>query len=224
MQLSFIIPVYNEADNIEQLSSQIRRLEAAGHEVIVVDGGSQDSTATELKNICEGLIVSGKGRAQQMNAGARQANGEVLVFLHADTSLPTQVVELIGNAISVSPWGRFDVRLAGKKRIFRLIEKMMNLRSCVTGIATGDQCIFVNKALFDQVEGYPEIPLMEDVAISRKLKKVARPFCIHDRVITSSRRWESNGIIRTVVLMWVLRLAYFFRVSPHRLYQLYYPE
>jgi rSAM/selenodomain-associated transferase 2 len=222
MSLSFIIPVYNEADSLVPLMTQISRLEHAGHEVIVVDGGSTDGSREQLGAVCQKIVSVGKGRARQMNAGVRQASADVMVFLHADTQLPEQADKLIESAIARRPWGRFDVSLSGHSHLLRIIESMMNLRSRLTGIATGDQCIFVRRDLFWQTGGYPDIPLMEDIAISKQLKKRARPACLKARVLTSSRRWQQQGVLRTVLLMWGLRLAYFFGISPQTLHRLYY--
>lgn len=224
MQLSFIIPVYNEVKNLEPLIAEINVLEMAGHEVIVVDGGSQDATLTTLQAVGKKVISSAQGRARQMNAGASLAVGEVLVFLHADTTLPVDAAALIVRAIQQRPWGRFNVVLSGEALIYRVIAAMMNLRSCLTGIATGDQCIFITRQLFETVGGYQAIPLMEDIYLSKSLKKFSRPFCIKSRVVTSSRRWQQHGVVQTILLMWFLRLAYYLGVSPQRLHNLYYKK
>lgn len=222
MKLSFIIPVLNEAEQLESLITQVKNLLSEHVEVIVVDGGSHDGTLEAIKETGCQLISSPGGRAKQMNAGAQIAKGEVLAFLHADTCLPEKAIESIAASIQKAPWGRFNVSLSGKSYLFRVIETMMNIRSCLTGVATGDQCIFVNKFLYEKLGGYSDIPLMEDIAISKRLKLTSMPVCIKDKVITSSRRWESKGIFRTIVLMWFLRLAYFMGVSPHTLHQIYY--
>ena len=222
MKLSFIIPVLNEAEQLESLVTQVKTLLLENVEVIVVDGVSHDGTLEAIKEIGCQVISSPAGRAKQMNAGAKIAKGDVLVFLHADTCLPNSVIKNITTVIHMHPWGRFNVSLSGKSYIFRIIEALMNIRSCISGIATGDQCIFVTKILFEKIGGYSDIPLMEDIAISKRLKRTSMPACIKERVTTSSRRWESKGILRTIVLMWFLRLAYFVGVSPHRLQQLYY--
>jgi len=209
-------------DQIDFLAAQIKTLLKQNAEVIVVDGSSTDATLEAIKKLGCQFISSPAGRAKQMNAGARIAKGDVLVFLHADTGLPEKALESITTCIQKCPWGRFDVTLSGKSFLFRIIETFMNVRSCFTGIATGDQCIFVTHVLFDECGGFSEIPLMEDIAMSKRLKQFSKPACINDRVITSSRRWESKGIFRTIVLMWYLRLAYFLGVSPHRLHKHYY--
>lgn len=222
MKLSIVIPVFNEAENIAATLNRLQAYRQQGHEVIVVDGGSRDNTIECAQGLVDQLLISKPGRAMQMNVGAEQAQGDVLVFLHADTQLPDDADTLIFDAISRgNQWGRFNVRLSGRHVLFRLIENMMNWRSCVTGIATGDQVIFVRDMQFEQAGGYPDIKLMEDIELSKKLKSFDKPACIKQRVITSSRRWEKNGILRTVLLMWRLRLLHFFGVSPEKLFTLY---
>ena len=223
MKLSIIIPIFNEAENIANILKQLQVYRQQGHEVIVIDGGSRDNTVDCVQGMADQLLISKPGRAMQMNIGAEQAQGEVLVFLHADTQLPDSADTLIIKSMEQgAQWGRFNVRLSGQHILFRLIENMMNWRSCLTGIATGDQVIFVRRTLFEQVDGYPEIKLMEDVALSKKLKAVGKSACIKQRVITSSRKWEENGIVRTVLLMWRLRLQYFLGVSADKLHSQYY--
>jgi rSAM/selenodomain-associated transferase 2 len=169
----------------------------------------------------DSVIVSRSGRALQMNSGASIAKGDVFLFLHSDTVLPDDALQLISNNVQRPFWGRFDIRLSSDKFIFRVIETFINLRSRLTSINTGDQAIFVDSQLFHSVGGFPEIALMEDIAISKKLKSITSPICLKRRVITSSRRWENRGVITTVLLMWKLRLYYFFGVSPDKLNQLY---
>lgn len=222
MKISIIIPVLNEEAGLSRLSSQLQSIRQLGHEIIVVDGGSVDNTLVIAYEVTDRVVISKAGRALQMNSGASVASGDVLLFLHADTILPDDAVQVVSDlAQRKNYWGRFDVRLSSSKYVYRLIEGLMNLRSCITSIATGDQAIFVEKNLFDRVQGFPEIALMEDVAISRRLKKISRPVCIKQRVVTSSRRWETNGVVSTVLLMWKLRLYYYFGVSPEKLNQLY---
>lgn len=221
MKISIIIPVLNEETNLARLSDHLQTL-AQLHEIIIVDGGSRDNTLSVAYQLTDKVIVSHPGRAVQMNSGAEIASGEVLLFLHADTFLPEDGLQIISALSSEkNVWGRFDVRLSGKRFVFRLIEALMNLRSCVTAIATGDQAIFIERNLFQHVGGFPEIALMEDIEISRRLKKIVKPLCIKQKVITSSRRWEKNGVVATVLLMWKLRLYYFFGMSPEKLKQLY---
>ena len=223
--LSIIIPVLNEAGQTTRLLGALQPLRQKGHELIIVDGGSSDGTPEKAKGLADRVLLSARGRARQMNAGARVARGEILLFLHADSHLPPEADRLIIQAMENDKgcWGRFDVRLTGKHWLFRVIERMMNWRSCITGIATGDQAIFVSRRLFEQLGGFSDIPLMEDIELSRRLKNVSRPHCLHTPLRTSSRRWEEKGIIRTVLLMWSLRLAYFFGISPQRLVAIYYP-
>ena len=223
MKLSIIIPVFNEAENIANTLEQLQTYRQQGHEVIVVDGGSRDNTIDCVQDMADKLLISKPGRAMQMNNGAEQAQGDVLVFLHADTQLPDSVDSLIIAVINAGhQWGRFNVRLSGPHFLFRIIENMMNWRSCLTGIATGDQVIFVRREAFNQVGAYPEIKLMEDISLSKKLKAVGKPACIKQCVTTSSRKWESKGIVKTVLLMWRLRLQYFLGTSADKLHSQYY--
>jgi len=223
VRLSIIIPVLNEASGIAQYLSELQGYRDAGHEVILVDGGSTDATLVQAQGRVERIVQTGRGRARQMNAGAEQAQGDVLLFLHADTRLPANADELIREVLEAGRvWGRFDVRLSGEAWPLRIIETLMNWRSCFSGIATGDQAMFVLRDAFAHLGGFAEIPLMEDIELSRRLKKISAPCCLHARVITSSRRWETQGILRTVLLMWGLRLAWFLGVSPARLHKIYY--
>jgi rSAM/selenodomain-associated transferase 2 len=189
---------------------------------VLVDGGSDDATIEKAKPYIDRLVISEAGRAKQMNVGADIADGEMLLFLHADTFLPHDAVEQIKFAIDTGyDWGRFDIRLIGNHILLPLIASLMNFRSALTQIATGDQALFVNKALFARVGQYPEIALMEDITLSKALKSESRPCCIHSRVETSARRWVQFGVIKTVLLMWWCRLQYFFGVSPSYLQRLY---
>lgn len=228
INLSIIIPVLNELAALERCQSSLYRLRSQGVELIVVDGGSSDGTVQVARQITDQLIISAPGRALQMNAGAAAARGEVLLFLHIDTALPAQAVQLIRNGLGAGPdarqWGRFDVRLSGRHPAFRLIETAMNLRSRLTSVATGDQAIFVRAALFREIGGFPALPLMEDVALCKLLRRHHKPLSLAARVISSSRRWEQGGITRTVLLMWRLRLAYFLGADPADLHRQYYPD
>ena len=189
----------------------------------MVDGGSSDDTFALARTYCDHAIPSARGRATQQNSGAQVATGDALLFLHVDTCLPENADALIEGALQNkrTVWGRFDVTLgsgdSNAYSMLKIIAALMNFRSRITGIATGDQCIFVRKSAFDAVGGFPQIPLMEDIALSTALKKISSPACLRERVITSSRRWQKYGLWRTMVLMWWLRFAYWVGVSPTRL-------
>ena len=217
LRLSIIIPVLDEAEYLATTLPALARLRRAGHEIVVVDGGSRDDTRRRARPLADRVLVAGRGRARQMNAGAASATGDVLLFLHADSLLPADADAAVARGLERSCWGRFDVRLWGREWSFRIIEAFMNLRSRITGIATGDQAMFVTREAFERVGGFPDIPLMEDVAMSRRLKAVARPACLRQRVVTSARRWRTHGVARTVLLMWRLRLAFALGADPRRL-------
>ena len=216
------MPVMNEARQIQQL---LDVLKPHADLVLLVDGGSEDDTVTISHQQGFSVISSEAGRARQMNAGAQYAQADYYWFLHADCLPPHDAIEHILDAAGRGyQWGRFNVRLTGHQTIFRLIERMMNWRSCISQVATGDQGLFVSHELFQKTGGFPDIPLMEDIAISKLARQREKPACIEHRVITSSRRWEQHGILRTILLMWVLRLAYWLGVKPQTLHRLYYPE
>ncbi len=218
-RLSIIIPTLNEAEGIVATLESLGELRRRGHEVIVVDGGSSDGTATLAHGLADRVLAARAGRAGQMNAGARAAAGEVFLFLHADSRLPDAAARLVlqGLGGGGAAWGRFDVRIAGSHPLLRLVEAMMNLRSRLTRICTGDQGIFVRREALDAVGGYPGQALMEDIAISARLRRLSAPLCLRGRCLTSARRWESRGVLRTIVLMWWLRLQYALGVAPARL-------
>jgi rSAM/selenodomain-associated transferase 2/rSAM/selenodomain-associated transferase 1 len=224
--ISIIIPVLNECAALEANLPLLQSWRQRGHELVVVDGGSTDQSLSICSGLVDHVLSAPAGRASQMNAGASVAGGDVLLFLHIDTMLPAILPQHLLNSLVDSGgkrWGRFDVRLSSRKFVFRVIETMMNLRSRVTGIATGDQAIFVERSLFEQLGGYPPIPLMEDVQLCKTLKHTAgRPVCMPERVQSSSRRWEKHGVVKTILLMWWLRLAYFLGARPEDLHAQYY--
>ncbi len=203
------MPVLNEAGGIHDTLLALAVFRGRNAEVIVVDGGSRDGTLELAQPDVDLALRSGRGRAQQMNAGARQARGDVLLFLHADTQLPPGADGLIATAVrGGAAWGRFDVHIHGRPRMLRVVAGLMNLRSRLSGVATGDQAIFVRRSVFEAVQGYPDQPLMEDIELSRRLRRLARPMCLRARVTTSGRRWETRGVWRTIFLMWRLRWRY----------------
>ena len=220
--LSIIIPTLNEAIGIQELLLSLAPLRKKGCEIIVIDGGSRDRTKEIASPHADSVINAPKGRAFQMTTGAEKANSDILLFLHADTFLPDDAINLILKGIDKGHhWGRFDIQLTGNHSILKLIALMMNWRSRLTGIATGDQGIFVTKKAFEEVGRFPEIALMEDIAISKKLKLLGKPYCITEKVTSSWRRWEKHGVFRTMVLMWILRLMYFLGANPEKLALIY---
>jgi rSAM/selenodomain-associated transferase 2 len=222
MTFTIIMPVLDEATEIEAALTVLAPYRARGGEVIVADGGSSDRTAELARPLADRVIVAPRGRSAQMNAGAAAASGDVLLFLHADTRLPDNADRLVldGLAYSDRNWGRFDVRFDGG-RLLTFVALMMNWRSRLTGIATGDQALFVTRTAFERVGGFPAIALMEDVVLSAKLKHISKPLALHVRVTTSARRWRKHGTLRTVLLMWRLRLAFFLGADPEKLVKIY---
>lgn len=225
-KLSIILPTLNEASGIVDTLARLQQLRSLGHEVILVDGGSDDLTTALAGPRVDRLLTTPRGRALQMNAGAASATGSVLLFLHADTHLPSGVDGIIERALtgSAREWGRFDVAIDGRHALLRVVAWLMNLRSRRSGIATGDQAIFVRRATFARAGGFPELPLMEDIALCRRLKRESEPVCLRARVTTSGRRWESRGVARTIALMWRLRLAFWLGAPPERLSRSYHPD
>ena len=218
MRLSIIIPVLNEAETIAARLDALQALRARGVEVVVVDGGSADDSAGRAAPLADRVITAPRGRGRQMNAGAEQATGEVLLFLHADTVLPDSATERIEAAVTGGAlWGRFDVRIEGASVMLPIVAALMNGRSRLTGIATGDQAIFATREAFERVGGFPDIPLMEDIAFSSTMRRIARPACLAEKVTTSGRRWEKHGVWRTILMMWWLRLRFWLGVSPQAL-------
>ena len=220
-KLAIIIPARNEAAHIvgTLMPLQVLRSEL---EIIVVDGASTDNTAALAQPLCDQLLPSPPGRARQMNVGAAAANATTLLFLHADTQLPANFLQLISLGLNGEKhWGRFDVQLQPSSPLLRLVARMMNWRSRLTSVCTGDQGVFVQNALFRELGGYADLPLMEDIELSKRLRRYCKPACLHPALITSSRRWQQHGVLRTVVLMWWLRALYWLGVSPHRLAKCY---
>jgi rSAM/selenodomain-associated transferase 2 len=218
MMLSIVIPVLNEAAGVEDALRALADCRARGAEVIVVDGGSGDDTVARARPLADAVIEAPRGRANQMNAGATIAKGDVLLFLHADTRLPENADTVIAEGLTRSRrvWGRFDVRFDHGGWL-NLVAFMMNWRSKASGIATGDQAMFMTRAAFERIGGFPPIALMEDVAASARLKRLGRPLSLSERVTTSGRRWRRHGVSRTILLMWRLRLAFFFGGDPNSL-------
>lgn len=207
--LSIVLPVLDEAAGIGAALQALAAWRAEGVEVVVADGGSRDGTPQRCAGLADRVLAAPRGRARQMNAGASVARGEVLLFLHADTRLPADALPALQRALSDGVgWGRFDVRIEGRSRLLPLVAALMNLRSRLSGIATGDQAMFVRRELFDAVGGFPDQPLMEDIELSIRLRRRSRPACLRTRVCTSGRRWDRQGALRTIVLMWSLRLRY----------------
>ncbi len=222
MKLSVIVPVLNEATGAPALCAHLMPFVRQGVEVILVDGGSEDGTPELLNSLGFPPARSPRGRALQMNAGAAAASGDLLLFLHADTRLPPGGLHSLQSRIAqVHAWGRFDVRIEGRPAMLRLVAWLMNWRSRLTGIATGDQAMFMTRAAFDAVGGFPPQPLMEDIEMSRRLRRLARPLCLTDQVVTSGRRWEQRGLWRTIFLMWRLRWAYWRGVPASQLAKAY---
>jgi len=222
LRLSVIVPALDEAAGIEAAVAALAPLRSRGAEVIVADGGSADATGALAAPLADRVIEAPRGRARQMNAGAAAASGDVFVFLHADTRLPEGADREIERALApgTHAWGRFDARIEGGAML-GVVSRMMNARSRLTGIATGDQAIFMTRAAFDAVGGFPDIALMEDVAICKKLKRVSSPACLAATVVTSGRRWRSRGTLATIVLMWRLRLAFALGADPRALARRY---
>jgi rSAM/selenodomain-associated transferase 2 len=210
-KLSIIVPVLDEGEHIAAMLDGLADLRSLGVEVIVVDGGSRDATMQRARLRADCVISAPRSRALQMNAGAARAAGDVLLFLHADTRLPDEAEHVVLNGLQRSgrAWGRFDVRIEGRHPLLPIVAWFMRARSRMTGIATGDQAIFVRREAFHAAGGFPAIPLMEDIALCKRLKRVSRPLCLRQSVVTSGRRWEKNGFLRTIILMWRLRLAFF---------------
>ena len=223
LPLSIVVPALNEAGSIEASLRALAPMRARGVEVIVADGGSSDATAALAVPLADLVLAAPRGRARQMHAGAGAARGRVVLFLHADTLLPEDADRLLLAGLAGGPhvWGRFDVRIAGRPPMLRVVAAMINLRSRLSGIATGDQAMFVTRAAYLAAGGFPNQPLMEDIELSHRLKRHSRPLCLKQRVTTSGRRWEAKGVWRTIVLMWRLRLRYWLGTPPELLAEEY---
>jgi rSAM/selenodomain-associated transferase 2 len=220
--LSIVVPALDEAAGIVATLQALAPLRARGAELIVVDGGSADATTRLAAPLADAVLQAARGRARQMNAGAAAARGELLLFVHADTRLPEAADALLRDAVARgAQWGRFDVRIAGRPPLLRVVAALMNERSRLSGIATGDQAIFVRRELFQRIGGFPDQPLMEDVELSLRLRALARPCCLRQRVTTSGRRWEARGVWRTIFLMWRLRWRYWRGESAQALAEAY---
>ncbi len=221
MRISVIIPVLNEEKSIAAMLDALLAL--TPYEVIVVDGGSSDRTREIAGAFPVRITISERGRARQMNCGASEASGDVLLFLHADTQLPASAFDDISAALTDEHYfgGRFDVELAGRHWMLPLIGRMISYRSRWSKVGTGDQALFVRREIFRRMGGFPEIPLMEDIAFCRTLKRLGSVACLRSRVLTSGRRWEIDGVWRTILRMWILKLLYFARVSPAKLKRFY---
>lgn len=218
--VSIVVPVLDEARTLAATLAPLQPWRPAA-EILVVDGGSRDGTREIAAPLADRVLQAPRGRALQMNAGATAAKAPALLFLHADTALPGDAVSLVCEALRSHAWGRFDVRIDGRDPMLRVVAAMMNARSRVSGIATGDQAMFVRRDAFAAAGGFADIPLMEDVDLSRRLRSRSRPACLRAQVVTSGRRWERHGTWRTIVLMWRLRLAYALGADPHRLAERY---
>jgi len=222
-RLSIVVPALNEDARIAACLQALAPLRRHGAEVIVVDGGSTDHTVAAAQPLADCVLQAPRGRASQMNAGAAQARADTLLFLHADTRLPDDALHAIETALvdARTHWGRFDVCIEGKPAALKAVAWLMNLRSRWSGIATGDQAIFVRRSAFQRVAGFPDQALMEDVELSRRLRRWSAPACLRLKVTTSGRRWERNGVWRTITLMWRLRWLYWTGTPPERLAELY---
>ena len=219
--LAIVVPILDEAATLPALLVHLAGWRARGCEVVLVDGGSRDDSVEMARAAGFRVLIAERGRARQMNAGAQACGRALLLFLHADTRLPEAADAVVCAALAVQAWGRFDVHIDGRPRMLRVVAALMNLRSRLSGIATGDQAIFVRRDVFEAVGGFPDQPLMEDIELSCRLLRVSRPACLRARVRTSGRRWEQRGVWRTIALMWRLRWAYWRGVPAERLAEAY---
>jgi rSAM/selenodomain-associated transferase 2 len=227
-KLSVIVPVLNDAIALALLANDLKLLRAQGHEIIVVDGGSDDCSMEVAKTIASSVVSSEPGRALQMHVGAQRAVNDILWFVHADSRLLANSENSLINVFKSTQgdlvWGRFNACSDNTKVLLRMVVMLMNWRSCLSGIATGDQGIFVGKKLYFDSGGFPQIPLMEDIALSKSLNLFCKPTCLKQKIIISMRRWEDNGALKTIFLMWIMRFAYAFGVNPTILHAWYYEK
>ncbi|MFK7815615.1 MAG: TIGR04283 family arsenosugar biosynthesis glycosyltransferase [Gammaproteobacteria bacterium] len=223
-KLSIIIPVLDESLFFTKQHLYLKALLNQGHEIIVVDGGSTDNSALDAKNLGCKCIKTKASRGYQLQIGANSSINQILVFLHADTLMPLTATNSISSALNNQNayWGRFNVAFTNKKLVFKIIAWLMNRRSCLTGIVTGDQTLFIKRKTYFDCGGFADIPIMEDVEFSKRLKKHSLPICLNENVITSSRKWEKKGVTRTILLMWTIRIKYYFGSSPDKLVKQYY--
>lgn len=221
--LSIIVPTLDEAATIADALARLAPLRERGAEVVVADGGSRDATPDIARMLADRVVAAPRGRGAQMNAGTAAASGDVLLFLHADSRLPPDADALISDGLAASgrAWGRFDITIEGRSALLPAVAALMNWRSRLTGIATGDQAMFATRAAFAKIVGFPDIALMEDIVLSARLKRISRPYCLRARVVTAGRRWDEGGPLRTILLMWRLRAAFFFGASPDALARRY---
>ena len=219
--LAIVVPMLDEAATLPALLVHLAGWRARGCEVVLVDGGSRDDSVEMARAAGFRVLIAERGRARQLNAVAQACGRARLLFLHADTRLPEAADAMVCAALAVQAWGRFDVHIDGRPRMLRVVAALMNLRARLSGIATGDQAIFVRRDVFEAVGGFPDQPLMEDIELSCRLLRVSRPACLRARVRTSGRRWEQRGVWRTIALMWRLRWAYWRGVPAERLAEAY---
>jgi rSAM/selenodomain-associated transferase 2 len=220
--VSIIMPILDEGPALAGALRPLQAHRAAGHELILVDGGSRDTGPQEASGLCDRLLHAPRGRAAQMNAGAAAARHDILLFLHADTRLPANAPAHLAAALAGGHgWGRFNVRIEGRSALLPLIALMMNWRSRLTGMATGDQAIFIRRDLFTRIGGYADLPIMEDLDLSRRLRPFGPPACLSGPAVTSGRRWDRHGAWRTIFLMWRLRAAFYLGADPRHLAEKY---
>ncbi|WP_269764225.1 TIGR04283 family arsenosugar biosynthesis glycosyltransferase [Ghiorsea bivora] len=218
-----MIPVYNEEETLPHALREIQKLNLeATDQLIFIDGGSNDHTKQLIQDAGFHCLVSQAGRAKQMNMGAQNTKSDIILFLHIDTSISSSNISNIKKTYNQGYLsGRFNIRLSSSGLSYQIISFFMNARSCLSKISTGDQAMFVRRDVFETVGGFPDLPLMEDIALSKKLRPLGHIACLKDTLVTSSRRWEKYGVINTVLLMWKLRFLYWIGISPEKLAKMY---